>query len=111
MYIRHYCHSWGDVASITSAQWLLSFYPKSIDLNYMFHGYNLTQKRQEWGSFVAALHASRHEGQTVVLTCYCIVYLYIALCYRLHEVSVITGLIQNTIIYVTLAGSGGVIRL
>ena len=47
---------------------------------------------------------------TAVLTCYCIVYLYIELIDDLLEVSVITGLIQNTIICVTLAGSGGVIR-
>ena len=47
---------------------------------------------------------------TAVLTCYCIVYLYIALWEQLHKVSVITGLIQNTIICVTLAGSGEVIR-
>jgi hypothetical protein len=46
---------------------------------------------------------------TAVLTCYCIVYLYIEWIDRLLEVSVITGLIQNTIICVTLAGSGGVI--
>ena len=47
---------------------------------------------------------------TAVLTCYCIVYLYIDFGKQLEEVSVITGLIQNTIICVTLAGSGGVIR-
>ena len=47
---------------------------------------------------------------TAVLTCYCVVYLYIVLWDRLDKVSVITGLIQNTIICVTLAGSGGVIR-
>ena len=47
---------------------------------------------------------------TAVLTCYCIVYLYIALRIQLVWVSVITGLVQNTIISVTLAGSGGVIR-
>ena len=48
---------------------------------------------------------------TAVLTCYFIVYLYIELSNRIRDrVSVITGLIQNTIISVTLAGSGGVIR-
>ena len=45
---------------------------------------------------------------TAVLTFYCIVYLYIALWEQLYKVSVITGLKQNTIISVTLAGSGGV---
>ena len=49
--------------------------------------------------------------ETSLLTCYCIVYLYIAWVYRrLKKVSVITGFIQNTIIGVTLAGSGGVMR-
>ena len=48
---------------------------------------------------------------TAVLTCCCIVYLFIELADKIREeVSVITGLIQNTIICVTLAGSGGVIR-
>uniref|UniRef100_A0A8C5FBA0 TNFR-Cys domain-containing protein n=1 Tax=Gadus morhua TaxID=8049 RepID=A0A8C5FBA0_GADMO len=52
-----------------------------------------------------------YNSLTALLTCYCIVYLYIALiCRRRLKVSVITGLIQNTIICVTLAGSGGVIR-
>ena len=44
-----------------------------------------------------------------VLTC--VVYLFIVLADRIRQkVSVITGLIQNTIKCVTLAGSGGVIR-
>ena len=47
---------------------------------------------------------------TAVLTCYYIVYLYIVWIDVLLKVSVITGLIQNTIICVNLAGSGGVIR-
>ena len=48
---------------------------------------------------------------TAVLTCCCIVYLFIEKANLIREkVSVITGLIQNTIICVTLAGSGGVIR-
>ena len=49
--------------------------------------------------------------ETAVLTCYCIVYLYIEKAnQRRDKASVITGLIQNTIICVNLAGSGGVIR-
>ena len=49
--------------------------------------------------------------ETAVLTCYCIVYLYIEKANQRRDVvSVITGLIQNTIICVNLAGSGGVIR-
>ena len=48
---------------------------------------------------------------TAVLTCCCIVFLFLEKADLIHEkVSVITGLIQNTIISVTLAGSGGVIR-
>ena len=48
---------------------------------------------------------------TAILTCFCIVYLYIELEKQINEmVSVVTGLIQNTIICVNLAGSGGVIR-
>ena len=48
---------------------------------------------------------------TAVLTCYCIVYLFIEKANLIRQkVSVVTGLIQNTIIRVTLAGSGGAIR-
>ena len=48
---------------------------------------------------------------TAVLKCCCIVYLFIEKAKLIREaVSVITGLIQTTLISVTLAGSGGVIR-
>ena len=48
---------------------------------------------------------------TAVLTCCCIVYFFIELANQIRKmVSVITGLIQNPIICVTLADSDGVMR-
>ena len=41
---------------------------------------------------------------TALLTSYCIVYLYIELVDRYNTVSVITGLIQNTMIFVKVQG-------